>query len=93
VFAKALFSQPGHRLTDEEAEELLASPRGAYLDRLFTYSAVGTADVVHERVDAFREAVAPDEIMTVHHADCTESRLRSLEILADVLDLMATPVG
>lgn len=93
VFAKALFSQPGHRLTDDEAEQLLASPRGAYLDRLFTYSAVGTHDVVRDRVEAFREAVQPDEIMTVHHADCTENRLRSLEILAEVTEMAPTPVG
>jgi hypothetical protein len=31
--------------------------------------------------------------MTVHHADCTANRLRSLELLAEVTDLAGNAVA
>jgi luciferase family oxidoreductase group 1 len=93
VFAKALFSPPGSRLTDEQAEEVLRSPRGAYLDQIFTYTAVGTPDMVKNKLADFEASVQPDEIMTVHHADCTANRLRSLELLAEVTDLAGNAVA
>lgn len=83
TFAKALFSAPGNRMSDEQAEELLASPRGAYLNRVFHYSAVGTAQSVVRTLDSFATETGADEIITAHHADRTESRVHSIGLLAD----------
>jgi luciferase family oxidoreductase group 1 len=82
TFAKALFGSPGNRVTDEQAEELLASPRGSYLAHVFRYSAIGTADSVMRSLDAFAAETGADEIITAHHADCTESRVHSIGLLA-----------
>ena len=82
TFAKALFSPPGNRMTDEQAEELLASPRGAYLNRVFHHSAIGTAESVVRTLDAFAAETGAHEIITAHHADRTESRVHSIALLA-----------
>jgi alkanesulfonate monooxygenase SsuD/methylene tetrahydromethanopterin reductase-like flavin-dependent oxidoreductase (luciferase family) len=87
TFAKALFSPPGNRMTDEQAEELLISPRGAFLNLVFRYSAVGTADAVVRKLDEFAAATGADEIITAHHADHTSSRVHSIGLLADAWDL------
>ena len=90
TFAKALFSPPGNRLTDEQAEELLASPRGAYLNRVFQYSAVGTSDSVVRTLAAFAAETGADEIITAHHADRTESRVHSIALLAGAWSTQAS---
>ena len=90
TFAKALFSPPGNRLTDEQAEELLASPRGAYLNRVFHYSAVGTSDSVVRTLAAFASETGADEIITAHHADRTESRVQSIALLAGAWSAQAS---
>jgi len=82
TFAKALFSPPGNRMTDKQAEELLVSPRGAYLNRVFHYSASGTAESVVRTLDAFAAETGAHEIITAHHADRTESRVHSIALLA-----------
>ena len=82
TFAKALFSPPGNRMTDEQAEELLASPRGSYLTHVFRYSAVGTAESVVRTLEAFATDTGADEIITAHHADRTDSRVHSIALLA-----------
>ncbi|MFM7745106.1 MAG: LLM class flavin-dependent oxidoreductase [Actinomycetota bacterium] len=89
TFAKALFSPPGNRMTDEQAEELLASPRGAYLNRVFHYSAIGTAESVVRTLDAFAADTGAHEIITAHHADRTESRVHSIDLLASA---WSTPI-
>ena len=83
TFAKALFSAPGNRMSDDEAEALLSSPRGAYLNHVFTYSAVGTAEECAAKLARFQESTGANEIITAHHADKTASRVRSIELLAN----------
>lgn len=90
TFAKALFSPPGNRLTDEQAEELLASPRGAYLNRVFHYSAVGTSHSVVRTLAAFASETGANEIITAHHADRTESRVHSIALLAGAWSTQAS---
>ena len=90
TFAKALFSPPGNRMTDDQAEELLASPRGAYLNRVFHYSAVGTAESVARTLDSFAAETGADEIITAHHADRTESRVHSIALLATAWSAQAS---
>jgi alkanesulfonate monooxygenase SsuD/methylene tetrahydromethanopterin reductase-like flavin-dependent oxidoreductase (luciferase family) len=89
AFARAIFSSPGHRLTESEVDTVLSSPRGAYINSVFTYVAAGTTSVVREYVKEFQRHTGADEIMTAHQTHNVESRLRSIELLADCMDLAA----
>lgn len=89
AFARAIFSSPGHRLTDSEVDMVLASPRGVYIDSVFTYVAMGTPDVVRDYVREFQRHTGADELMTAHQTHNVESRLRSVELLADSMGLVA----
>lgn len=84
-FAKRLFSPPGTRLTDEQVDAVLRSPQSAHLDQIFTYAAIGTPEKVACTINEFQQSVQADELMTVHHADHTDSRLRSIELLAEAV--------
>jgi luciferase family oxidoreductase group 1 len=67
--------------TDDEADEILASPQGRYIDRMMQYTAVGTPDVVQEFLARFARETGADEVMVVHAAPTAEQRLRSVELL------------
>lgn len=67
--------------TDEEADAVLASPQGRYVDQMLQYSAVGTPDVVRQYLDAFANDTDADELMVVHAAPSVETRLRSVELV------------
>ncbi len=85
MLARALFSRPGHALTDDEIELVLASPEAAQLEQMMQYTALGTPDAVVAYLDDFARATAADELMTVHQADTIEGRLHSLALLAPSL--------
>jgi luciferase family oxidoreductase group 1 len=90
-FVRHRLQRPGMpKLTDEDVDAFLRTPQAASIDEIFTYSAVGTADRVFELVKEFQEATQADEIITSHHAENTEMRIRSLELLADVAGLTTT---
>ncbi|MGO1226295.1 MAG: LLM class flavin-dependent oxidoreductase [Brachybacterium sp.] len=80
----ALMVRPGTEYTDEQADELLASPQAHHLHQMATYSAVGTPDVVKEKVTEFAEQTGADELIIAHQGPRVEQRLRSVELLADV---------
>jgi luciferase family oxidoreductase group 1 len=84
---KNLFSRGEERLTDEEVEAVLASPRAAAVDQMLVYSAVGTPDAVVAYLDDFQASTGADELVTVHHADTVARRLRSVELLAEAAGL------
>ena len=87
-FARRIFGRPGHPLTDEQLDAALLSPQASYLDEVFMYSAIGTASTIKTRLDEFQSLTNADEIMTAHHADSTASRIRSIEILAEVAGVL-----
>jgi len=89
AFTRAIFSSPGHRLADAEVDMVLSSPRGAYIDSVFTYVAMGTARDVHNYVMQFQRDTGADELMIAHQTHNVESRLRSVELLADCMGLAA----
>ena len=89
VFARALFGTPGNRMTDDEVTALLASPRSAYLNQIFTYLAIGTPPMVQAKLEEFHTSVGADELMLVHQAENTAGRLRSLELVAQCSGLVA----
>ena len=80
----------GRSFTDEEADQILASPQGRQLLQMMTYTAVGTPAVVMEYLDGFARHAEADELITVHSAPTVEARLRSADLLADVAGLAAT---
>ena len=83
-----MFVQRGVAVSDEQADEILASPQGAQIAEMMRHSAVGTPDQVHEALDAFALHADADELMVVAASPGIDARLRSLELLADVASLV-----
>jgi luciferase family oxidoreductase group 1 len=75
---------PDTGLTDEQADELLASG-GAFVDQILTYTAVGTPVEVRDYLDGFIKQTEADELMTVHNALTPEARLHSVTLLAETM--------
>ncbi len=73
----------GRSFSDEEADEILASPAGQQVQQMASYSAVGTPAEVGEYLASFAVHADADELITVHAAPSAETRLRSLELLAE----------
>lgn len=72
-----------HEWTDDEIDGFLQGPQAHHIDEIFTYSAVGTPETVVPLIEEFARATGVDEIVTSHHAENTEARVRSIELLAD----------
>jgi alkanesulfonate monooxygenase SsuD/methylene tetrahydromethanopterin reductase-like flavin-dependent oxidoreductase (luciferase family) len=70
-------------LTDDEADQLFASPAGEQIKQMMTYAAVGTPDDVHAYVAEFVEHARADELIVIHPAQTLEARLRSMELLSE----------
>jgi luciferase family oxidoreductase group 1 len=75
----------GRLFTDDEADEILASPAGLHIEQMLTYSAVGTPAEVQQYLESFSKHADADELITVHHATTPAARLRSVELLADAV--------
>jgi luciferase family oxidoreductase group 1 len=84
-----MFVQKGISVTDEQADEILASPQGAQIDEMMRYSAVGTPPEVKDFLDRFAVHADADELMVAAASPGIDARLRSLELLADVAGLVA----
>ncbi|MCL3818967.1 LLM class flavin-dependent oxidoreductase [Aeromicrobium wangtongii] len=80
----ALLVRPGTKYTDEQADQILASPQGAHLRGMMTYSAAGTPDIVQKQVTEFVETTGIDELIVAHQSPRVEQRLKSAEMFADV---------
>jgi luciferase family oxidoreductase group 1 len=77
----------GRRLTDDECEQILASPQGHHVTEMMRCTAVGTAEQVRSYLDEFAVHAEADELMVVHAARSPELRLRSVDLVADALGL------
>jgi luciferase family oxidoreductase group 1 len=73
----------GQTFDDKEADLILASPAGLHVQQMVTYSAVGTPAEVSEYIAAFADHADADELITVHPSPTAETRLRSVELLAN----------
>jgi luciferase family oxidoreductase group 1 len=80
----ALLLGRGAEYTDDEADALLASPQGRHITQMMRYSAVGTPDAVAAYLDEFVHHADADELVVVHASPTLESRLHSIDLLADV---------
>lgn len=85
-----LFTRGDTPLTDEQVEAILRSPQAAHVDQMLTYTAIGTPRPITTYLDDFLGATGADELIVVHQTDTITSRLRSVELLADALDLPAS---
>lgn len=72
-------------ISDEQAEELLASGAAVHVDEMLTYSAVGTATDVRKYLDEFATRLGADELITVHQVPRIDGRLRSVTLLAEAV--------
>jgi luciferase family oxidoreductase group 1 len=75
---------PRREYTDQEADAILESPQGQQLAQMIRYSAVGTPSTVRAYLDEFAEHADADELIVAHLASSVETRLRSVDLLADV---------
>jgi luciferase family oxidoreductase group 1 len=73
------------QISDEQAEELLASGAALHVDEMMTYSAVGTGADVRAYLESFAAKTGADELITVHQVPRIEARLQSVTILAEAM--------
>jgi luciferase family oxidoreductase group 1 len=84
LFARRAGLSPAE-ITDEQADELLASGAAVHTDHMLTYSAVGTPGEVSDYLDGFLKKTGADELMVVHQAPRIDDRLRSVTLLAEAM--------
>ena len=82
-----LFGRGDARLTDDQVEAVLRSPQAAAVEQMLAYRAVGTPAAVAAYLADFQQHTGADELITVHHAGSVNGRLRSVELLAEAVDL------
>jgi len=80
----ARFLRVPRELTDEEADEVLASPQGQNIAQMMHYTAAGTPELVERYLVNLAKEADVDELITVHSSLTIEERLRSIELLADI---------
>jgi luciferase family oxidoreductase group 1 len=80
VRARVVQGQP---ISDDQADQLLASPVGRQVDEMLTYAAVGTPAEVVRYVEAFATHAEADELIVALQSPSTQDRIRSLELLAE----------
>ena len=73
----------GRYLTDEQVEQIVATPQGQQVLDMLRYSAIGTKDDIRDYLTDFQELAAADELMISLQGTSRASTLQSLEILAD----------
>ncbi|KQO60048.1 LLM class flavin-dependent oxidoreductase [Curtobacterium sp. Leaf261] len=73
----------GQTFADDELDQLMASPIGAHVQSMTTYTGVGTADEVDDYVTRFAHTADADEVIVAHGSLTTPERLRSVELLAE----------
>jgi len=78
---------PAQDITLEQADQLLARGVATQVDHMLTYAAVGTPREVGEYLADFRQLTEADELITVHQVPRVEGRLRSVTLLAEVLQV------
>jgi luciferase family oxidoreductase group 1 len=77
------------RFSDEELDELVRSPQGQHVVGMMRYSAVGAPDAVDASLTEFVDHARADELIVVHASPTIETRLRSLDLVADAWQLDA----
>ncbi len=81
----ALVLPPGTEYTDEQADEILASPHGERLRQMMSCRAVGTGAQAAEQVAEFARSTGADEVIVSHPSPVAADRLRSVRLLGEHL--------
>jgi len=76
----------GQKLTDDQADELLAQGAGHHVGQMLTHTAVGTRAEIGEYLDGFRKLADADELIVAHQAPAPDARLRSVTITAEAME-------
>jgi luciferase family oxidoreductase group 1 len=79
----------GQKLTDDQADELLAQGAGHHVGQMLTHTAVGTRAEIGEYLDGFRKLADADELIVAHQSPTPEGRLRSVTLLAEAMDTVS----
>ncbi|APT82131.1 LLM class flavin-dependent oxidoreductase [Corynebacterium ammoniagenes] len=77
----------GRYLTDEQVEQIVASPQGQQILDMLSYSAIGTEEHIREYLTHFQELASADELMISVQATSRETTLEGLDILARAWEL------
>lgn len=80
-----LLRGPNSDYTDEQMDQIIASPQGQQIANMMRYTAVGTGAEVRDYLTEFAEATGADELIIGHGALQSADRVRSLEITADAM--------
>ncbi|GEP28259.1 MULTISPECIES: LLM class flavin-dependent oxidoreductase [Cryobacterium] len=75
--------------SDDQIDVFLTTPEGRNIANMMRYSAVGTADEVRAYLKEFAEGTGADELILAHQSPLIEERLRSVELTADAMNLVA----
>ena len=75
--------------SDDPIDVFLTTPEGRNIANMMRYSAVGTADEVRAYLEEFAEGPGADELILAHQSPFIEGRLRSVELTADTMNLVA----
>ncbi len=86
-WARELFSRSGRRLSLDETEALLQTGQAAMVDDMLFYSGVGNPAEVAAYLDKFQRETGADELITTHRCVSVNTRLRSIELLGEALNL------
>jgi luciferase family oxidoreductase group 1 len=81
------FARSDVRLTDEQADLVLASPEGRQIEQMVAYSAVGRPADVRDYLERFAKHADADELIVALQSTRTDERLRSGELLAEAWSL------
>jgi luciferase family oxidoreductase group 1 len=79
------FARPGLKLTDEQADAVLASPDGQHIEQMAVYTAVGRPAEVRDYLESFAKHADADELMVALQSPSAHARLRSASLVADEL--------
>ncbi|TFD68402.1 LLM class flavin-dependent oxidoreductase [Cryobacterium gelidum] len=75
--------------SDDQIDVFLTTPEGRNIANMMRYSAVGTADEVRLYLEEFAEGTQADELILAHQSPFVEGRLRSVELTANAMNLVA----
>ena len=86
-FRVARFLGGTREFTDDEADQIIASPQGRQVTQIMHYTAVGDPQMVKDYLDDFAEHADADELIVALSSPTVEARLRSLDLVADASNL------
>ena len=86
-WARSILSRGGPRLSLEEIDLLLGTPRAAMVDEMLHYTAIGAPPEISAYLEEFQRITEADELITAHRALSVPARLRSVTLTAEALAL------